>query len=709
MNRNFPWYDDTRPFEERIELLIQAMTPEEKVSQMLHEAPAIERLGIPAYNWWNEALHGVARAGRATIFPQSIGSAATFNPPLLRRIGDAIALEGRAKHHQGIRNGNRGQYFGLTYWTPNINIFRDPRWGRGQETYGECPYLTSRMGVELIRGLQGDDPKYLKSAACAKHFIVHSGPENLRHTFNARVSGRDFFQTYARAFKAAVQEANVESVMGAYNRTNGDLCCGSKKYITRLLRGAWGFAGHFLSDCWAIRDFHTTHKVTGDAAQSSALAVRNGCDLNCGCSYHKLTEALERGLITEAELDTALRRLFRTRMKLGMFDADDKVPLADTPVSVVNCAAHRALALEAARQSMVLLKNDGILPLKKDPATIAVTGPNAMSITPLLGNYNGFSGRMTTVLEGIMAKVSPGTQIDYHAGCDLAGNRPIAECELGWVHEHHPEYVIAVMGLTAQLEGEEAGVAASDGGGDRTSLGLPAVQRKLLEFFIEKKIPVVLVVLGGSALDLSWEQEHCAAVLYGWYPGEAGGEAVADVLFGDCNPAGRLPVTFPKSLADVPEFTDYNMAGRTYRYSDKEPLYPFGYGLSYTTFAYSGLKLSRSVVDDDCGVVATVEVTNTGNRAGDEVVQLYLSCRRAPEPMPLCELAAVQRISLQPGETRKVELPVAGESLLLYRENGDSYRGDAEFELSVGGGQPRYTTGCVTATLQTKAEGSELK
>ncbi len=690
MNDKFSWFDDSRSFEERVELLIEAMTVEEKVSQMLHEAPAVDRLGIPEYNWWNECLHGVARAGKATVFPQSMGLAATFNPPLAKKIGTAISDEGRAKHHQAIRNGNRGQYLGLTYWTPNINIFRDPRWGRGQETYGECPYLTSRMGVELVKGLQGNDPKYLKSAACAKHFIVHSGPENLRHEFNARVDQRDFQQTYAPAFKALVQEAKVESVMGAYNRTNGELCCGSKKYITGMLRGEWGFNGHFVSDCWAIRDFHENHKITGDMAQSAAYAVKNGCDLNCGCAYEKLSEAIERELLTEDDLDNALRRLFLSRMRLGMFDPDEKVPFANISTDVVNCKEHKELALRAARESVVLLKNDGILPLRKDPPAIAVLGPNAMNIMPLLGNYNGFSDCMSTVIEAVVGKVSVGTQVDYRKGCELSGNSEPNEADLGWVFAHKPEAVIAVMGLTAELEGEEGDVAASDGGEDRENIMLPNSQRKLLEYVAGKGVPVILVIFAGSPIDLRWAKEYCSAIMYGWYPGEAGGTAVADVIFGDYNPAGRLPVTIPVSADDLPNICDYNMKNRTYRYCEKEPLYPFGFGLSYVQFKYSNLVLDKAQISDSDTICVSVDVANAGNCDGEEVVQMYVRDLESSVTVPKLNLAGIMRIVLAPGETKTITMKLSAEQLVCYDDQGLPFLEPGEFEISIGGGQPQY-------------------
>lgn len=683
--KKFPWYDTGKSFEERIELLIAAMTPEEKVSQMLHTAPAVERLGIPSYNWWNEALHGVARAGLATVFPQSIGLAATFDDKLAEKVADAVSTEGRAKYHAAQKIGNHEQYFGLTYWTPNINIFRDPRWGRGQETYGEDPCLTGRMGSAFVRGLQGKDKKYLKSAACAKHFIAHSGPESMRHVFNAKVSPRDMALTYAPAFKKLVTEAGVEAVMGAYNRTNGEVCCGSKKYITKMLRGEWKFKGHFVSDCWAIRDFHENHKITGDMAQSAAYAVKNGCDLNCGCSYGKLTEALSRGLITEKELDTALRRLFMTRMKLGMFDDQEKVPYSSIPTSVIGCKKHRKLALKAARESIVLLKNNGILPLKKDMRSIALTGPDANSIDAMTGNYNGWAKNFSTVVSGVISKVSPGTMVDVAYSGPISGSE-IAESSLGCLKWTNPELVILTLGLNAMYEGEEGTVVGGGGGGDRTGLELPECQRKLVDYFYEQKIPIVAVVMTGSPVDLRFLEEKADAIIQLWYPGEAGGDAAADVLFGDYNPAGRLPVTFPMDTADLPDFTDYSMKNRTYRYAEKAPLYSFGYGLSYTTFKYSNAKLEKGKIAPGEKNRISVKVKNTGAMDGDEVVQLYMRFPDAGEDYFRQTLIDFKRIHLKAGEEKTVSFVLTPEELSFCGEDGKFFQRPGVIELAVSGG-----------------------
>ena len=694
------YLDTTLSPRQRAADLISRMTLEEKVSQMVHEAPAIPRLGVPEYNWWNECLHGVARAGRATVFPQAIGMAASFDAPLMRRVADAISDEARAKHHQAVRQGHRGQYFGLTYWTPNINLFRDPRWGRGQETYGEDPHLTARMGVAFCRGLQGDDPKYLKLVATAKHYAVHSGPEALRHHFDAVVSPRDLRETYLPAFKACVVEAGCGSVMGAYNRTNGEVCCGSRTLLRKVLREEWGFPGYVVSDCWAIRDFHEHHAVTANPAESAALAVNNGCDLNCGCSFNSLLMAVEEDLIDEAGIDAAVVRLFEARFRLGMFDPPEEVPYASIGPEAVGCEEHRRLALRMARESIVLLKNDGLLPLRKDLKGILVVGPNARGIDVLLSNYFGYSDRCTTPLEGIMAAASVGTQVQFAEGCALTG-----ESTAGLAHAvnlaRHADVVIACMGLTAKLEGEEGDAADSDAGGDRRHIHLPGVQEELLRKLHETGTPVVLVVFSGSAVAVNWAAENLPAIVQAWYPGEAGGQAVADVLFGDCNPAGRLPVTVPKSLDQLPPFDDYNMAGRTYRFMSEQPLFRFGYGLSYTTFEYSDLRLDRARIAPDESVAVTVQVRNTGRRAGDEVVQLYVRDVEASVPVPRCHLEGFCRIHLAAGETQTVAFTLRPEQLACFDEDGTPFVELGVFEISVGGGQSADpTAGAVTARLE---------
>ncbi len=684
---------------ERAADLVSRLTLEEKVSQMVHEAPAIERLGIDAHNWWNECLHGVARAGRATVFPQAIGLAATFDDELLGRIAEAISDEARAKHHQAARQGNRGQYFGLTYWSPNVNIFRDPRWGRGQETYGECPYLTARMGVAFVRGLQGTDPQRLKLVATPKHYAVHSGPEADRHTFDARVSPRDLRETYLPAFEACVREAGAWSVMGAYNRTNGEVCCGSRTLLADILRGEWDFPGYVVSDCGAVSDFHLNHQVTASPAESAALAVSNGCDLNCGCTFTSLCMAVEEGLLEEADLDAAVARLFEARIRLGMFDPPETVPWTSIPPEVVGCREHRRLALEAARESIVLLKNDaGLLPLDPRTKHILVVGPTAVGEDVLLSNYFGYSDRLVTPLEGIMAAASVGSQVQYYRGCPVTGGEP----ELSELPRDAGEtdVIVAFCGLTARLEGEEGAAEGSDAGGDRMHIGLPPVQVDLLKRLHATGVPIVLVLTGGSAIAVPWAAENLPAILQVWYPGEQGGQAVADVLFGRANPAGRLPVTVPTGVEQLPPFEDYAMAGRTYRFMDEAPLYRFGYGLSYTTFAYADPRLSRAEIAPDEPVTVSVEVTNTGRRAGDEVVQLYARDVDARVPVPRLHMEGFRRVHLAAGETRTVAFTLRPRQLACYDDAGRPFVEPGTFELSLGGGQPDDpTAGAVTVDL----------
>jgi beta-glucosidase len=788
-----------RPIEERVDDLISRMTLEEKISQMVHDAPTIERLEIPEYNWWNECLHGVGRAGMATVFPQAIGLAATWNPDLLYRIATAISDEARTKHHEAARRGIRGIYTGLTFWSPNVNIFRDPRWGRGQETYGEDPCLTAAMGVPFIKGLQGDDLRYLKVVATPKHYAAHSGPESARHHFDARVGEQDLWETYLPAFEASVREAKAASVMGAYNRLNGEPCCASPTLLEKILRQEWGFDGYVVSDCGAILDIYEHHKVVRTAEEAAALAVQNGCELNCGEVYPALRNAVKQGLISEQTIDRAVARLFTARFRLGLFDPPEQVPYAQIPYSVIDSPEHRALALRAARESIVLLKNEGnLLPLHKDVASIAVIGPNADDLQVLLGNYNGTPAEAITPLEGIRKKLSPSTVLYHARGCDVADGVPTLEVipsanlrpananadekgltatyydnprfeggpvvsridravdfvwkgtspltgkwgdhfavrwtgflvppksgtyRLGvngfseyrlyldgelvahYKDIHYPmlqakdveletgrlygiqldyvsqgldpqvklmwsvpgtdttadaieiaqkvEVVVVVMGLSPVLEGEEMPADAKGfAGGDRTDIRLPRPQDERLKQIHALGKPVVLVLMNGGALAVDWAAEHVPAIVEAWYPGQAGGDALADVLFGDYNPAGRLPVTFYRSLEDLPPFEDYRMEGRTYRYFRGEPLFSFGHGLSYTTFEFDSLHIDRPKVEVGGKVAISVDVTNSGDRAGDEVVQLYVRQRDAAVPRPIKELKGFKRISLQPGERK---------------------------------------------------------
>lgn len=666
---------------------------------MLYYSSAIAKLGIPEYNWWNECLHGVARAGVATVFPQAIGMAASFDPDLLYRVASAIAVEARAKHHEFARKEDRGIYKGLTFWSPNINIFRDPRWGRGQETYGEDPYLTGRLGVAFIRGLQGDDPKYLKVAACAKHFAVHSGPESLRHEFDAVVSKKDLRETYLPAFRDAVKEAKVESVMGAYNRVNGEAACASKTLLDEILRKEWGFTGHVVSDCGAIEDIHEHHKITGSPEESAALAVNNGSDLNCGRVFEHLKQAVKDGLVTEEAIDRAVIRLIKTRIKLGMFDPPETVPYASIPFEMNDCEEHRRLALETAEKSMVLLKNENkLLPLDKNKInTIAVIGPNAEDKRILLGNYFGIPSRYVTPLNGIRAAVGKGVKVLYAEGCKLNdtkvgfwGELPTNGFAEALSVAERADVVIMCLGLSPALEGEEGEVANSDGGGDRNGIGLPGMQEELLKAVASTEKPVVLALFNGSPVTINWAQENIPAIIEAWYPGEEGGTALANVLFGAYNPGGRLPVTFVKSLEQLPPFTDYSMKGRTYRYLEEEPLYPFGYGLSYTTFKYTNPTLSDRELNtaDAKEIKVTVEVENTGDRSGEEVVQLYVKDMEAGVPVPKYELRGVQRIALAPGAKKKVEFILTKRQLALIDNEGKCRLEPGEFKIYVGGRQP---------------------
>jgi beta-glucosidase len=701
-NQALPFTDAQLPLELRVADLCKRMTLDEKIGQMIHGAPAISRLGVPEYNWWNECLHGVGRAGRATVFPQAIAMAATFNAPLIHKSASVISDEARAKHHAGIRQGNRGQYFGLTYWTPNINIFRDPRWGRGQETYGEDPYLTARMGVSFVKGLQGEDPKYLKLVATPKHFAVHSGPEPLRHGFDARVNQRDLRETYLPAFKACVIEGKAWSIMGAYNRTNGEPCCGSPTLLQKILREEWGFQGFVVSDCWAVCDFYKAHKVVGTASEAAAMAVKNGCDLNCGDSYRQLRSAVQTGLISEAEIDLAVRRLMLARFKLGMFDPETSVPWSKLGAEIVNCEKHKQVARQVARESIVLLKNENnLLPLKKDWKTIAVVGPTAYNLDVLHGNYTGFSPTMTTLLEGILGAVPVGTQVNWAKGCDVSGHGHMNTMEVDW-SIRDAEIIIACLGFTPALEGEEAEVMGevTEGGGDRVRIGLPGRQMELLQLLKKSGKPIVLVLTGGSAIELNWGAENIPAIMMVWYPGEQAGQALADVLFGDHSPAGRLPVTFYKSLEQVPSFDNYDMTGRTYRFMKDTPLYRFGYGLSYTKFTYSNLKLSKVQIGNGESVEVCVDVTNTGQRDSDEVVQLYVSDQQATVPVPLRQLQGFQRIHLRHGQKQTVKFTLTPEQLACYDNAGQPMIEPGKFAIAVGGGQPDDpASGAVTTEL----------
>ncbi len=687
---DYPFADPDLPIDERVADLMARLDLVEKSAQLLHQSPAIPRLGVPAYNWWNEALHGVARAGIATVFPQAIGLAAMWSEQRLRAVAVAISDEARAKHHEFLRRGDHGMYKGLTFWTPNINIFRDPRWGRGQETYGECPFLTARLGVVMCQGLQGDDPKYLKLVATPKHFAVHSGPESLRHSFDARVSDKDLAETYLPAFFACVTEGKAASVMGAYNRVNGEVCCGSPTLLERILRQGWGFDGYVVSDCWAIRDFHEHHRVTADFGESAALAIREGCDLNCGCTFEHLPMAVQNGQLSEALLDRSLARVLRARMRLGMFDPEERVPFANIPYEVVDCEAHQRLALEAARASLVLLKNDRqLLPLPPDLSRIAVIGPNANQAQVLVGNYFGHATHLITPLEGIRRAVGPKTRVLYTDGCKLTGIVTDGLGRSGNLSEAvsvamRAEVVVLCLGLSAEIEGEEGDVSNPEAAGDRVGLHLPGLQQELMEKVVALNKPTILVVLAGSPVDLSFADQKVGAILYAWYPGAEGGTAIADVLFGKINPAGRLPITFPNRVEDLPDFTSYSMKGRTYRYLEKEPRFPFGFGLSFTRFEYSRL----GVLTLAEGLEVRVTVTNLGERDGEEVVQLYLATLDAPCRVPHHELRGFERVAVKAKSSIEVRFCLGLRDLAYVDERGWRIFQPGRFRISVGGSQP---------------------
>src|ERR687890_411546 len=839
-----PYLDPSLPLDRRVADLVSRMTLEEKVSQMMNAAPAIPRLGVPEYDWWNEALHGVAFNGTATVFPQAIGLGATFDPLLVGRVAEVISTEARAKYHEAQRRGDHALFRGLTFWSPNINIFRDPRWGRGQETYGEDPYLTGRLGVEFVKGLQGDDPKYLKLDSTTKHYAVHSGPEPERHRFDAAATDRDLRETYTPAFRATVMEAKAVSVMGAYNRINVEPACANTHLLGDLLRGEWGFTGYVVSDCGAIEDIFRRHNFVKTPEEASAVAVKRGTDLECGDTYRALVSAVKQGQISEGEIDVAVERLFEARFRLGMFDPPGSVKYAQIPFSANDSPAHRQLALEAARESVVLLKNENnTLPLRKDLKSVAVIGPNADDVQVLLGNYNGQPSRATTPLEGIRQKVSPRTKVLYAQGTPLmefAGtpipasalrglkaeffaNRKLegapvltrderavdfdwgmsapapgvsaddfsvrwtgklippvsGKYRLGataddglrvyldgklivedWT-EHAPttrtgevtleagrsydlkfEYfegrigavaklvwqppapqttgspyaealdvakqadaVVLVLGISAQLEGEEMNVTEPGfAGGDRTNINLPPRQQALLEAVTAAGKPVVLVLMSGSALAVNWADQNVRAIVQAWYPGEEGGTALADVLFGDYNPAGRLPVTFYKSVEQLPPFESYSMEGRTYRFFRGEPLYPFGHGLSYTRFSYSGLNVSTARVLPTDRVTVSATVENAGRVEGEEVVQLYVTDAEGSVRVPVRSLAGVERVRLKPGERRVVSFTVGPRQLAVIRDDGRAFVEPGEFRVSVGGKQPGFA-GTADAATTSFVEG----
>ena len=684
----YPFLNPGLSTDERIENILSQLTVEEKIAQLLHDAPAIERLGIPAYNWWNEALHGVARAGKATVFPQAIGMGATFDSALIHRVATAISDEARAKFNANVANDNRLQYTGLTFWTPNINIFRDPRWGRGQETYGEDPYLTGMLGVAFVKGLQGEDPNYMKSAACAKHYVVHSGPEKDRHVFNAVASEKDLYETYLPAFKNLV-EADVEAVMCAYNRTNGEPCCGSERLLQDILRKEFGFKGHVVSDCWALVDFDEGHKVTETPAQSAALALKSGVDLNCGIIYPALKQALEQGLITEAMIDNTFKTLYRTRFKLGFFDPEENNPFSKIGPEVINSEEHQQLALETAQNSVVMLKNkNNVLPLRKEMKHIFVTGPHASGTEVLMGNYYGSSANMITILEGVTGAVSNGTVVQYKQGflLDRPNVNPIDWTTYG---AQQADAIIVTIGISGLLEGEEGESIASPTKGDRFDMNIPENQLAFLRGLRkDNSKPIITIVTGGSPMDMREVHELSDAVLYAWYPGEQGGKAIADIIFGNVSPSGRLPITFPMSVDDLPPYADYSMKNRTYRYAEKEPMYPFGYGLSYSDFVYEGLEMQYVKEKSDVRYNVSVSVKNNSAMTSREVVQLYVADEEASFRVPKRALRRVKTLELEAGATQQITFSLNKADLMQINEAGKPVLEPGKFTVYVGGSSP---------------------
>jgi beta-glucosidase len=692
--QSYPFNDPALTVEERVADLASRLTLKEKAALMLYNSPAIERLGIPEYNWWNECLHGVARAGKATVFPQAIALAATFDTSLVFRIATAISDEARAKHHAALRIGSRDQYTGLTFWTPNVNIFRDPRWGRGQETYGEDPYLTSVMGVAFVKGLQGNIPGFLKTSACAKHFAVHSGPEKTRHVFNVLPEERDFRETYLPAFKALV-DAGVESVMCAYNRLDGLPCCGSQPLLQGILRDEWGFQGHIETDCWALDDIWMRHKVVEERVDAAAMAALAGVNLNCGYLFGYLPEAVDKGMVSEQKIDSNFRLLMKTRVRLGQFNPGETSPWSGISSAVVNGEDHRNLAREAAIKSMVLLKNNGILPLRSDTLkNIFVTGATAADLTALAGNYNGYSGQMTTFLEGITDRVGSGTVVEYNQGFIFNNDTAFQ----GFWQAARADVIIACIGINSLFEGEDGEAMYNPDGGDRTAIELPENQIRFIRLIREKykHTPLVIVITGGSAMGIPEIAEMADALLFAWYPGEQGGHALADLLFGVASPSGRLPVTFYKSTRDLPAFEDYRMENRTYRYFKGTPLFPFGFGLSYSSFRYKNLETPATLRASGDTLVARFVVTNSGKVRADEVVQFYISNVEQGNGDPVKSLRGFQRVTLNPQESCTIVFRVPVSSLAIWQTENRQFK--------VRTGQYRAAAGGSSADIQVEKE-----
>ena len=677
---------ENNSFENRADQLISKMTLAEKASQMVNSSISIEKYGIDQYNWWNECLHGVARASKATVFPVPIAMAATFDSELINKTANAISDEARAMYNVSQSKGIKDQYTGLTFWSPNINIFRDARWGRGYETYGEDPYLTGLIGKAFVKGLQGNNPKYLKVAACAKHYAVHSGPEKDRHHFNANVSKQDLYETYLPAFKDLV-DSNVEIVMCAYNRVNGEPCCGSKN-LQKILREDWGFKGHMVTDCGAINDIKSNHRYKNSDIESVAFAIKGGVDLNCGSLYSQIPIAVNQGLVSESDVDKSLKRLLMTRFKLGMFDKKGTVPFDTLGINEINSEKHIQIAKEVASKSIVLLKNkNNVLPLSKNIRSLFLTGPNTANIDVLLGNYHGLSPNMVTPLEGIMAKINHGVKVQYKMGVELNNEKQ----KSGPVYlASASDATILFMGISPLIEGEEGDAIASDANGDRTNLQFPKNQINYIKSIRKKNKtkPLVLVTFGGSAIEFDEIEPFVDAIIYAWYPGEQGGNAIADIIFGDVNPSGRIPITFPKSLSQLPDYSDYSMDNRTYKFIDYEPMYPFGFGLSYSKFSYSDIVLDDSNIKMGKSVEARVVIQNISEIPGDEVVQLYISDLESSFRVPNSKLIGVKKLNLKPGEAKNIKFLITSNMMSNVNTNGKLSLEPGKYKITIGPSSP---------------------
>ena len=684
--------------------VIAQMTLDEKISMMMNSTPGVERLGIKPYDWWSEALHGVARNGRATVFPEPIGLGATFNPGLIWAIGNAVSDEGRAKFDIARSVGNYSRYSGLTFWAPNINIFRDPRWGRGMETYGEDPYLTGTMGTSYVKGIQGSDSFYLKAAACAKHFAVHSGPESTRHSFNAEPTLKDLYETYLPAFERLVKEADVEVVMGAYNRVFGDSASGSKFLLTETLRDKWGFDGHVVSDCDAINDIFGGHHIAQDAAAASAIAIKAGLNLECGSSFRSLKTAIDRGLLTEADIDKALEPLIMTQLRLGILYDDPDCPYYGVSPDVIASPSHFALARDAAAESMVLLKNDGVLPLPKDIHNVYVTGTAATDTYSMMGNYFGFSDHYSTYLQGIISHVSIGTNVNYKPAYTVVPARDVNPGNYATAQAASADYTFMFLGNNGTTEGEESDAISSPSIGDRLSLDLPENQLQFFRNVSRLRTPnnkLIVIVSGGSPVNLQEIAQVADAIIMAWYPGQEGGDALAELLFGDRNFSGRLPITFPISTDALPEFDDYSMKGRTYKYMEGNIMYPFGYGLSYGSASYGNLTLLTQKPKLGDAVQVEIPVTNTGDYARSETVQLYVSTPNAGAGAPFSQLKAFERVNLQPGESRTVRFTITPEQMKEFQEDGSAQLLKGTYKITVGTAAPTQRTNELDAQLRT--------